>query len=97
MSPKENPELNAKAMLALRTEPEALKVITDRLQVQAMGPADWIRTKHEVKAWLETAGDLKEAEAIIVRARARRELQQTQSITQRMTERQQRGRSIDSG
>ncbi len=95
MSPNEKPELSAKAMLALRTEPEALKVITDRLQVKAMGPADWIRTKHEVKAWLETAGDMKEAEAIVIRARARRELQQTHSITQRMTERHQQGRSVD--
>ena len=97
MNPKQNSELSAKAMLALRDRPEALKKITDQLQVQAMGPADWIRTKHEVKAWLEASGNLKEAEAIIVRARARRDLQQTQSITQQMTERQQHGRSVDIG
>ncbi len=81
-------------MLALRSEAEALKIITAQLKVREMGPADHIRTKHEVKAWLETSGDLKEAEAILVRARARRELQQTQAIAQRMTERQQRGQSI---
>jgi hypothetical protein len=97
MSPNENSELSATAMVALRDAPEALKVITDRLRVQAMGPADWIKTKHEVKAWLDTAGNLAEAEAIIVRAHARRELQQTQNITRQMNERQQRGRSIDGG
>jgi hypothetical protein len=94
MSPNPTPELSAKAMLALRGETEALKIITGQLKVREMGPADHIRTKHEVKAWLETNGDLKEAEAILVRARARRELQQTQAVTQRMTERQQRGQSI---
>ena len=82
-------------MLALRSEAEALKIITAQLKVREMGPADHIRTKHEVKAWLETNGDLKEAEAILVRARARRELQQTQAITQRMTERQQPRQSIN--
>ena len=63
--------------------------------MQTTGPADWIRTKHEVKAWLEAAGTSKEAEAIVTRARARREIWQTQSITQKMTERQERGRRID--
>lgn len=53
-----------------------------------MGPADHIRTKHEVKAWLEAAGDSREAEAIVIRARARRELQQTQSVTRKLTQRQ---------
>ena len=94
MSPNENPEVSAKMMFALRNEPEALRAITARLRIKEMGPADHIRTKHEVKAWLETAGDVKEADAIIIRARARRELQQTQSIAQTMTERQQRGRSV---
>lgn len=96
MSPNPSPELSAKAMLTLRNEPEALKIITAQLKVKDMGPADHIRTKHEVKAWLETNGDIKEAEAILVRARARRELQETQAITQRMTQRQQHGQSMGS-
>jgi hypothetical protein len=82
-------------MLTLRSETEALKIITGQLKVREMGPADHIRTKHEVKAWLETNGDLKEAEAIVVRAQARRKLQETQEITQRMAQRQQRGQSIE--
>ena len=76
MSPNRDPEVSAKVMLALRNEPEALKAITAQLRVKEMGPADHIRTKHEVKAWLETSGDVKEADAIIIRARARRELRQ---------------------
>lgn len=95
MKSDKNPNFTADEMLALRDAAEALKVITEKLRVQEMGPADWIKTKHEVKAWLETAGDLKEAEAIVARAGARRELWQTQSITQKMSERQQRGQRID--
>ena len=90
MNPNENPDFTAANLVALRTQPEALKVITERLKVKQMGPADHIRTKHEVKAWLEADGNLKEAEAIVTRARARRELWQTQSVTQKMTERQER-------
>ena len=95
MKANENTEPTATTLLALRDHPNALKDITDRLKVQEMGPADWIRTKHEVKAWLETAGNTKEAEAIVIRARARREIWQTQSVTQKMTERQERGQRMD--
>lgn len=90
MNPNENPDLRAANLVALRNQPEALKVITERLKVKQMGPADHIRTKHEVKAWLEADGTLNEAEAIVTRARARRELWQTQSVTQKMAERQER-------
>lgn len=95
MSPKETPEATAATLLALRNETEALKIITARLRVKEMGPADHIRTKHEVKAWLETGGNEKEAEAIIKRARARREIWETQSVTQKMTERQERGERLE--
>jgi hypothetical protein len=57
-----------------------LKVITERLKVKQMGPADHIRTKHEVKAFIESTNDMKEAESIIERARTRRTLQQTQNV-----------------
>jgi hypothetical protein len=95
MSPKETPEATAATLTALRDQTDALKIITARLRVKEMGPADHIRTKHEVKAWLETAGTLAEAEAIIKRARARREIWETQSVTQKMTERQERGQSLE--
>lgn len=88
MSANETSDLTGANMVALRAQPDALKVITGRLRVKEMGPADHIRTKHEVKAFVETGGNVSEAEAIIVRARARRELQQTQSIAEKMSERQ---------
>lgn len=95
MSAKNSSEFTANDLLALRGQTEALKSITEKLGVKQMGPADHIRTKHEVKAFLEAAGDAKEAEAIVTRARARRELWQTQSITQNLTQRQQRGQRVD--
>lgn len=95
MSPKEPPEATAETLLAMRNETDALKQITARLRVKDMGPADHIRTKHEVKAWLETAGSQVEAEAIVKRARARREIWETQSVTQQMTERQERGQRLE--
>jgi hypothetical protein len=91
MNPNDNTELSAATMLALRQESDALRIITERLKVRDMGPADHIRTKHEVKAFIELPGDLKEAAAIVERARARRTLQETQDLTMKMTERQDRG------
>ncbi len=91
MNPNDSSEISGTTLLALRQEPDALRVITERLKVKEMGPADHIRTKHEVKAFIESAGDVKEAEAIIVRAGARRTLQATQETTMKMTERQQHG------
>jgi hypothetical protein len=95
MSAKKNSDFTAADLQALRGQTDALKVITEKLRVQEMGPADHIRTKHEVKAFLATSGDLKEAEAIVTRARARRELWQTQSVAQNLTQRQQRSQGID--
>lgn len=95
MSPKEPPEATAATLVELRNQTDALKSITARLRVREMGPADHIRTKHEVKAWLEASGTQAEAEAIVKRARARREIWETQSVTQKMTERQERGQSLE--
>lgn len=91
MNPNDNTELSAATMLALRQESDALRIITERLKVREMGPADHIRTKHEVKAFIETPGDLNEAAAIVERARVRRTLQETQDLTIKMTERQEQG------
>ncbi len=95
MSSNKTPEFTADDMMALRGQPEALKTATERLQVRDMGPADHIRTKHEVKAFLEANGTIKEAEAIVTRARLRREMWQTQSVTQNLTQRQQRTQRMD--
>jgi hypothetical protein len=92
---KQKPDFTARDLIALRNTPEALKVITEKLRVRDMGPADHIRTKHEVKAFLEAAGDATEAEAIVKRAQLRREMWQTQSVTQKLTQRHDQQRSID--
>ena len=85
MNPKDNSDLNATALLALRQESDAVRVITERLKVKEMGPADHIRTKHEVKAFVES-GDTTAAEALLKKAHARRELNQSQSIAEKMTQ-----------
>lgn len=87
--------MTAADMIALRNQTNALKLITEKLRVTEMGPADHIRTKHEVKAFLEAAGDLKEAEAIVTRARLRREMWETQSVTQKLTQRHQQDQRMD--
>ncbi|MEO6754607.1 MAG: hypothetical protein ABIP85_22755 [Chthoniobacteraceae bacterium] len=92
MNPKDSTDLNATTLLALRQEGDAVRVITERLRVKEMGPADHIRTKHEAKAFVES-GDLTAAEALLKSAQARRELNQSQSITEKMT--QQRGQRME--
>ena len=91
MNSNESSELTAANLAALRNLPDGLKIITERLNVKQMGPADHIRTKHEVKAFIESAGDLKEAEAIIARARVRRALQEKHETTMKVAEDQRQG------
>lgn len=93
MNPNEISEITASNLLALRTRPDALRAITDRLKVTEMGPADHIRTKHEVKAFIESAADLKAAEAIVERARTRR-VQESQNATMRLSPRHSRNVSL---
>lgn len=95
MSTQKSPDFTAADLIALRTSQDALKTITGKLRVREMGPADHIRTKHEVKAFLEASGDLAEAEAIVKRARLRREMWETQSITQKLTQRHRQRQSLD--
>ena len=91
MNPEPSSELTPDALIALRLEADAIRAITERLKVKEMGPADHIRTKHEVKAFV-ASGDLKAAEALLKSAQTRRELNQGQSITMKMT--QQRGQRM---
>ncbi len=86
MNPKESSEISVQTLLALRQENDALRVITEKLRVKEMGPADHIRTKHEVKAFVES-GDISAAEALFKNAQVRRELNQNQSITRKLTQR----------
>jgi len=78
-------------LLALRQESDAIRVITERLKVKEMGPADHIRTKHEVKAFV-ASGDINEAEALAQRASERRAA--NQSVTMKITMTQKRGQRM---
>lgn len=81
MNPKPSPEITVETLLALRKENDAVRLITERLRVKEMGPADHIRTKHEVKAFVES-GNTVSAEQLLVRARTRFEATQTLSRSQ---------------
>ena len=91
MNPKDSSEITVQALLALRREGDALRLITEKLRVKEMGPADHIRTKHEVKSFIES-GDVKAAEALIKQAQERTAAHQT--VTNRVTEQQQRGQRM---
>ena len=91
MNPKETSTITVQTLLTLRQESDALRLITEKLQVKEMGPADHIRTKHEAKAFVET-GDVKAAEALIKQASERTAAHQ--AVTNRMTEQQHRGQSM---
>lgn len=90
MNSTDRPKLTVESLLAMRSEPEAVRIITERLGVKDMGPADHIRTKHEVKAFVQSAGDPKEAKAIIHRAQLRQIIQPAQSVAMNIKEGQQR-------
>ena len=74
-----------KTLLALRKEDDAVRIITERLRVKEMGPADHIRTKHEVKAFVES-GDAGVAELLMKRTQERLIVQQTTAL--KVSERQ---------
>ncbi len=79
MNPSESPEISVQALLALRKENEAVRLITERLRVKEMGPSDHIRTKHEVKAFVES-GDSSIAESLMRHAQERRTAHQNLTI-----------------
>lgn len=91
MNPKESSEVTVETLLALRQEPDALRLITEKLRVKEMGPADHIRTKHEVKAFVES-GDMKAAEALIRQAQERAVANQALQIRQNQDQR--RGQNL---
>ena len=91
MNPNANSEISVQTLLALRQDSDAVQVITEKLRVKEMGPSDHIRTKHEVKAFVES-GDVKAAEALIKQAGER--IRAHQAVTNRMTEQQHRGQRM---
>ena len=91
MNSNSGSETNATTLLALRTQDDAVRVIAEHLKVREMGPADHIRTKHEVKAFV-ASGDINEAEALAQRASERRAV--NQSVTMKITMTQKRGQRM---
>jgi hypothetical protein len=91
MNPADSSELTAQTLLDLRQEDDALKLITEKLRVKEMGPADHIRTKHEVKVFVES-GDLSMAKVLIRQAQERASEQQ--KVTIRLSEQQKRGQQM---
>jgi hypothetical protein len=88
-NPNESAAVTAASLVELRQHPDAVRLISEKLQVKSMGPADHIRTKHEVKAFAQT-GDERLAGELIGNAKARVESaqQQSQAIKQKRTETQ---------
>ena len=89
MNPNAPVAVTAAALIELRQHPDAVKPISEKLQVKSMGPADHIRTKHELKAFVQ-AGDTALAEELIGNAKARVQAahQQSQTKMQKQTETQ---------
>ena len=91
MNPQKSPEITVQTLLALRKEDDAVRLITERLRVKEMGPADHIRTKHEVKAFVDL-GDSTTARELIARAQQRTQANQT--IENRLTQGQRQGQNM---
>lgn len=90
MNPKPSQEITVETLLALRKENDAVRLITERLRVKEMGPADHIRTKHEVKLFIES-GNATSAATLIRCANERTTAQQ--AVTNRMSQTQ--GRTLN--
>jgi len=81
MNSKDNSYPTADDLIAWRAQEDPVRFISEKLNVKEMGPADHIRTKHEVKAFVEN-GQRNVAEELLKRAQARRELAQSSTIKQ---------------
>jgi hypothetical protein len=79
MSKKDPYEITEETLASLRVEEDAVRVISEKLGVKQMGPADHIRTKHEVKAFVES-GDKDAARELLRTASMRRHLQQGEAV-----------------
>jgi hypothetical protein len=91
MNPNDTSYPTPEDLLAWRVEEDPVRLISEKLKVKEMGPADHIRTKHEVKSFIES-GERSVAEELVKRAQARRELAQSATVRQA----QQQGRNISS-
>ncbi len=72
MSDEPTVEINESDLVRLRTAPDAVEVVTSLLGINEMKPTDQIRTKAEVRDWLDS-GEFDEGRLIIRNAARRRE------------------------
>jgi hypothetical protein len=92
MNPNDTSYPTPDDLVAWRAEEDPVRLISERLRVKEMGPADHIRTKHEVKTFIES-GERIAAEELVKRAQARREL--AQSVTLNQSQQQSRNISAE--
>jgi len=92
MNSKDRYDFNEETLAALRLDEDPVRTISEKLGVKEMGPADHIRTKHEIKAYVES-GSKVAADELIRHAHARRDNERTQ----RVSENNSLGRSISRG
>jgi hypothetical protein len=79
MNPNDTSYPTPDDLVAWRAEEDPVRLISERLRVKEMGPADHIRTKHEVKTFIES-GERSAAEELVKRAQARRELAHSATV-----------------
>ena len=89
MNEKEPFEITEETLASLRLKEDPVRIISEKLGVKQMGPADHIRTKHDIKAYVES-GKLEDAQALLKHAQERRRV--SQSIVIRASE--QRGQNM---
>lgn len=77
-NPNDPAAVTAETLAELRQHPDAIRLISEKLQVKSMGPADHIRTKHEVRTFIQ-AGNAALARQLVANAHARVEAAQQQS------------------
>ena len=90
MNPQDSTDVSPAALAELRNETEAVRLIAERLKVKEMGPADHIRTKHEIKTFVES-GNVTTATDLLKRAQERRELNQAVTIRASQSQAQRMG------
>jgi hypothetical protein len=79
MNKKDPYEITEETLASLRVGEDAVRIITEKLGVKEMGPADHIRTKHDVKAFV-ASGDQDAARELLKAASTRRDLHQREAM-----------------
>lgn len=70
MNNNDNYEINEQTLADLRLQEDAIRLIGEKLRLKEMGPADHIRTKHEIKAYVDSGSN--EAAHLLIQNSAKR-------------------------